>query len=150
MILRAVFESLFDRLHVKDFSRHAKVLYQAINAAIAAGDESIIAQMVEQLVAVTEAPREAIERFVSICCMLGFDVLALKQMLWQFLIDLRCASPNMVGELCKALCDDYLVGNPLLKDSLCDLFGEGENEAAAGERMEEVESELLGGLLKEL
>jgi hypothetical protein len=56
----------------------------------------------------------------------------------------------MVGELCKALCDDYPAADPYLKDSLCNLFGEGENEAVAGERMEEDESELLVGLLKEL
>jgi hypothetical protein len=98
-ILRAIFESMFDRLHVNDFKKHTKFVWTAFRGCLEAGDDSITADLVGHIGALCELPAPAIEKFVERLWGVGPDLVAVREHLCDLLTNVRCAPPELAEKL---------------------------------------------------
>jgi hypothetical protein len=105
-ILRAIFESMFDRLHINDFKKQAKFVWSASIGCVNAGDNSLLAELGTHLTAMCAMPAGAVEAFVEKLWRMGPDLASIREHLFEFLVNVRCAPPELAEKLCTAEDED--------------------------------------------
>jgi hypothetical protein len=107
-----VFEAMFDRMHVNDFGKQTRVICRAVEGAALAGYAGFAGELAAAIAAVCELDAHAIGALVARVVAIPSDLLSIRHTMFDFLVAVRCAPPEMAEKLCAFDEDEEMFGNP--------------------------------------